>query len=98
MEKLTLDQLEVDNFAMQVSEEELSNLKGGSSVPCASFLLTLYDMFFAGKGSSSSSSSSSSSTSSEPYLRVTDSTAVQVIRGDTTYFHSHTYQYGTGNH
>jgi hypothetical protein len=89
MEKLTLDQLEVENFATQVSEEELSNLKGGSTVPCASFLLTLYDMFFGGKGSSSSSSSSSG-----PYLQVTDSTVTKVIDGDTTYYHSHTYKYG----
>jgi hypothetical protein len=34
MEKLTLDQLEVENFAMQLSEEELSNLKGGTTPGC----------------------------------------------------------------
>jgi hypothetical protein len=92
MEKLTLDQLEVENFAMQVSEEELSNLKGGSTVPCASFLLTLYDTFFGGKGSSSTGSSAG------PYLHVTDSTALVINGKDTTYYHSHTYTYGFGNH
>ncbi len=88
MKKLTLDQLEVDNFAMQVSEEELSNVKGGSSVPCASFLLTLYDTFFGGTGGSSTGSWSG------PYLHVTDSTVMQVIGNDTMYYHSHTYKYG----
>ena len=34
MEKLTLDQLEVETFAMQLSEEELSNLKGGTTPGC----------------------------------------------------------------
>ena len=89
MKKLTLDQLEVENFATQPSEEELSNLKGGSTAPCISAgvaLATYLSTFFGGGGSSSSSSG--------PYLQVTDSTAMQVIRGDTTYFHSHTYKYG----
>jgi hypothetical protein len=89
MEKLTLDQLEVENFAMQVSEEELSNVKGGTSAPCVSVLLDLYNTFFGSKGSSSSSSSSSG-----PYLQVTDSTVMKVINKDTTYYHSHTYKYG----
>lgn len=35
MKKLSLDQLEVENFASQLSEEELSNVKGGTSYPCA---------------------------------------------------------------
>jgi hypothetical protein len=93
MKKLTLDQLEVENFAMQPSEEELSNLKGGSTAQCISAAVALAEYLgklVAGGGSSSSTSSSSSG----PYLHVTDSSAMQVIRGDTTYFHSHTYKYG----
>lgn len=35
MKKLSLDQLEVENFASQPSDEELSNVKGGTSYPCA---------------------------------------------------------------
>ena len=34
MKKLTLDQLEVENFAFQPSEEELTNVKGGTTVSC----------------------------------------------------------------
>ena len=88
MKKLTLDQLEVENFATQPSEEELSNLKGGSTAPCISAgvaLATYLSTFFGGGGSSSSSG---------PYLQVTDSTAMKVVNQDTTYFHSHTYKFG----
>ncbi len=35
MKKLSLDQLEVENFASQLSEEELSNVKGGTTPACA---------------------------------------------------------------
>lgn len=31
---LTLDQLRVDSYATQVSESELTEVKGGTSVPC----------------------------------------------------------------
>ena len=92
MKKLTLDQLEVENVAMQLSDEELSNVKGGTSLPCISTgvsVLTYLSTFFGG-GSSGGSKSSSG-----PYLQVTDSTAFGVnTNGDTTYFHSHTYKFG----
>ena len=35
MKKVTLDQLQVENFAIKLSEEELTNLKGGTSSSCA---------------------------------------------------------------
>ena len=35
MKKLSLDQLEVENFASQPSEEELANVKGGTTPACA---------------------------------------------------------------
>jgi natural product precursor len=35
MKKLTLDQLEVDIFAIKLSKEELTNLKGGTTATCA---------------------------------------------------------------
>ena len=35
MKKLTLDQLEVETFAIKLSEEELTNLKGGTTDVCA---------------------------------------------------------------
>jgi hypothetical protein len=91
MEKLTLDQLEVENFAMQLSEEELSNLKGGSTAACISAAVavaTYLSTFYGGGGASTGSSSG-------PYLHVTDSSAMGVNKyGDTTYFHSHTYKFG----
>ena len=34
MKKLTLDQLEVETFAMRLSEKELTNLKGGTTTTC----------------------------------------------------------------
>ena len=90
MEKLTLDQLEVENFAMHLSEEELSNLKGGSTAACISAAVavaTYFSTFYGGSGGSGSSSG--------PYLHVTDSSAMGVNQyGDTTYFHSHTYKFG----
>jgi len=59
MEKLTLDQLEVENFAMQLSEEELSNLKGGTSIPCVaaaaavvSAAVAVYNSYQANKSAS----------------------------------------------
>lgn len=61
MEKLTLDQLEVENFAMQLSEEELSNLKGGTTIPCVaaaaavvSAAVAVYNAYQANKSSSGS--------------------------------------------
>jgi hypothetical protein len=87
MKKLTLDQLEVENFAMQVSEEELSNLKGGTTASCISTGVSVLLYFFGGRRSGSSSSSGS-------YLQVADSTTVSIDANDTTYFHSQTYKYG----
>jgi hypothetical protein len=88
MEKLTLDQLEVENFAMQVSQEELSNLKGGSTATCISVAKTVIRLWNTFFGESSVKPSSSS------YLQ-TDSTTVDIDKGgDSTYFHSHTYKYG----
>ena len=61
MEKLTLDQLEVENFAMQLSEEELSNLKGGTTIPCVaaaaavvSAAVAVYNAYQANKPTSGS--------------------------------------------
>jgi len=87
MKKLTLDQLEVENFATQPSEEELSNLKGGSTAPCISTGVSVLLYLFGGRNSSSSSSSGS-------YLQVLDSTVTTIDANDTTYFHTHTYMYG----
>jgi natural product precursor len=41
MKKLTLDQLEVENFAIKLSEEELTNLKGGTTSACALLALAV---------------------------------------------------------
>ena len=87
MEKLSLDQLEVENFAMQLSEDELSNLKGGTTTPCISIGVSVLTYFFGGGTSRSSSSSG-------PYLQVTDSTVFSIDTHDTTYFYSQTYKYG----
>jgi natural product precursor len=34
MKKLTLDQLEVETFAIKLSKEELTSLKGGTAAAC----------------------------------------------------------------
>ena len=34
MEKLTLDQLEVQNFAVKLSEKEIDNIKGRTTTAC----------------------------------------------------------------
>jgi hypothetical protein len=87
MEKLTLDQLEVENFAMQVSEKELSKLKGGTTASCIAIGVSVLFYFFGGRSSGSNSSSRSS-------LQVMDSTTVRIDANDTTYFYSQTYKYG----
>lgn len=43
MKKLTLDQLEVENFAFQPSEEELTNVKGGVSALAGAAIYASFD-------------------------------------------------------
>ena len=41
MKKLTLDQLEIENIAIKLSEKELTQVKGGTTVPCAHSILAI---------------------------------------------------------
>jgi hypothetical protein len=46
--KLSLAELKVDSYATQVSETELTAVKGGSSIPCAAGVYTLGAAIFTG--------------------------------------------------
>lgn len=37
--KLSIDALKVDSYAMQVSENELTEIKGGTTLPCALYFV-----------------------------------------------------------
>lgn len=71
--KLSLDELEVESYALQVSESELSEVKGGTTWVCvdfgvaaASLILSGYAVYKEWRNSNTASSAPTSSDSLTP--------------------------------
>ena len=94
--KLSLDELKVDSYAVQVSESELADVKGGSAWLCvdlgialAGLVIAGYSAYTSGSGASGGSYSggSGSSGGTTTYIYGADSVRVTTPNGTTTTYY-----------